>query len=394
MEFSKEFLSNTIFRDQPLVFDPKMGELIDGTWQKTGVTYLENGDIHVEVYAPNVGTVKAVINKKDYPFEKRSNGMFILHLNYDSYLNGPLTVDLFFDGLWLLYPTLPIYWSASSCHNYIEFPGEAQSFAMLKDVPHGAVTKQTYYSKALGNFERCLVYTPPGYMKGTEDYPVLYLQHGFGENETVWDSTGRICNIMDNLIAEGKCVPFIVVMNNNMLRYPGNEGGMADHAFERMLLEDCIPFIEENYRAKTDKWNRAICGLSMGSYLTNDIALFHPELFGYMGALTGCMHHHSAMGTYTRPYHEVMKEGKLVKENFRIFYQSATPEEDHLDYCLIDKQICEKCGVSEMPGYRFIVHPKGTQRWSSWRTGLRDFAKLLFRDASVYENRVEIDKLL
>lgn len=394
MEFTREFLNNTIFRDQPLAFDPILGEQINGEWKKTGVTHLENGDIHIEVYAPRIQEVKGVINKKEYPFEKRCDGMFVLHLVYDSYLNGPLTVDLYFDGLWLLYPTLPIYWSASSCHNYIEFPDETQSFAMLKDVPRGAVTKQTYYSKALGSFERCLVYTPPGYMKGTESYAVLYLQHGFGENETVWDSTGRICNIMDNLIAEKKCVPFIVVMNNNMLRYPGNAGGMADHAFERMLVEDCIPFIEENYRTKTDKWNRAICGLSMGSYLTNDIALFHPDKFGYVGALTGCMYHHSPMGTYTRPYHEVMKDGKLVKENFRIFYQSATPEEDHLDYCLIDKQICEACGVSEMTGYFFIVHPKGTQRWSSWRMGLRDFAKLLFRDEEAYYSRDRLNELL
>lgn len=390
--FSKDFLNNPIFRDQPLVFDRILGEQIEGQWEKTGVFWSENGAVLAKVYAPQVSKVEAVINKSTYPLEKQADGMFLLQLGYDPLLNGPLTVDLYFDGLWLLYPALPIYWSASSCHNYIEFANHGQSFAMVKDVPHGAVTKQTYYSTVLNAYERCLVYTPPGYMKGTEDYPVLYLQHGFGENETVWDSTGHIGNIMDNLIAEGACVPFIVVMNNNMLRYPGNAGGMADRAFERMLIEDCIPFIEENYRAKTGKWNRAICGLSMGSYLTNDIALFHPDLFGYVGALTGCMYHHTAMGTYTRPYHEVMKDGKLVKENFRIFYQSATPEEDHLDYCLIDQEICEKCGVTQMPGYRFIIHPKGTQRWSSWRMGLRDFAKLLFREASEYQNREWIKK--
>lgn len=391
MVFQNMFLDNPIFREQPLVFDPLLGELIHGKREKTGLTYRE-ADVYMELYAPGIHKVTAVINRKEYQFSGDNDGWFRLSIAYDNAHNGPLTVDIYFDGVWLLYPALPIYWSANSCHNFIEFPDEAQSFAMTKDVPHGAVTKQVYYSRVLGSYERCLIYTPPGYMKGQESYPVLYLQHGFGENETVWDSTGRIANIMDNLIAEKECVPFIVVMNNNMLRYPGNAGGEPDHSFEKMLLEDCIPFVEENYRIRTDKWNRAICGLSMGSYLSNDIALFHPDQFGYVGALTGCMYHHSTMGTYPRPYHEVMKDGKLVKENFRVFYQSATPEEDHLDYCLIDKKICEECGVSEMPGYRFVVHPAGTQRWSSWRMGLRDFAKLLFREEEAYRSRASMER--
>ena len=96
------------------------------------------------------------------------------------------------------------------------------------------------------------------------------------------------------------------------------------------------------------------------------------------------------MAQYERPWKEAMKDDTVVRKNFRVFYQSATPMEDHLDYCLIDHQICKDSGVADLPGYRFIVHPQNTCKWSSWRMGIRDFVKLLFREEEVYQDKEKL----
>ena len=382
----REFLENKMFCHLPLAFDAMVKEKVNGEETDTGGFVKEDGSVTFRIYAPKMENVTmriAVSNKQSYEFtfEKKENGVFELFIdNSDGHFNGSLTLNLFFNGVRLLYPYLPVHWSQNKPVNYFEFPCSGHDYASLKDVRHGAVSTQIYYSKVRKQFERCLVYTPPGYMKSAESYPVLYLQHGGGENETVWDSTGHVSFILDNLIAEGECVPFIVVMNNNVVHYPETPAGKIDHCFEDMLLQDCIPFIEENYRVKTGKENRAICGLSFGSYITNDIALFHPDMFSYVGALTGSMYHgEEKMAVYERPYRTLMKSGDVIKDNYKVYRQSATPEEDWIDYVYEDHKICVENGIAEMEGYHFVIHPPKTNKWTSWRMGLRDFAKLLFR---------------
>lgn len=390
--FSKEYLSASVFTGQPLAHDGP-GPVIEPEHKSDGAVYRENGDIEITLYAPDTDILEfQIVGSERLSMNKGEEGIFTCTIPYDPYRNGPLTTDFYFDGNRLLSPFLPIYYSSNNPHNYLEFPDEHQDFAHLKDVPHGSVSQQFYYSHIHDRLERCFVYTPPGYMNNSEHYPVLYLQHGGGENETVWETTGRISCIMDNLISKNACVPFIVVMNNDMLRYPGNEGGPFDHGFEKMLTEECIPYIDSTFRTKTDKWSRAIAGLSMGSYLTNDIALFHPDMFGYFCALTGTLHQRPDMAMYDRPYLDNEKCGKIFCENYRVFFQSATPQEDHLDYCLIDNQLCKENGIADLPGYRFIVHDEHTTKWSSWRMGIRDFACLIFREESAYRSEDEMKK--
>lgn len=390
--FTEDFLSNDIFSMQPLAHD-RLSERPEKAYRNDGCTYHKNGDITLRLTAPNTKELGFQIIGSDYcTMEKGEDGAFTFTIPYNAYRNGPLTVDLYYDGTRLLSPFLPVYFSFSSLHNYLEFPDENQTFVHVKNVPHGAVSQQLYYSHIHEGYERCFVYTPPGYMNGTDSYPVLYLQHGGGENETVWESTGHISLIMDNLIAEGQCVPFIIVMNNDMLRCPGTVGTTFDHGFEKMLIEECIPFIEANYRVRTDKWSRAIGGLSMGSYLSHDIALFHPDKFGYFCALTGCMHQRPTMAEYVRPYKDNDACGKIFRENYRVFFQSATPQEDHLDYCWLDNELCRENGIADMPGYRFIVHDPHTTKWTSWRLGIRDFVKLIFREEAAYASREALKK--
>lgn len=309
-------------------------------------------------------------------------GVFQATLPWDRRKTGPRNLEIYVDGVFVIWPNLPVFWSGGHIYNYLEVPDQALDFSYIHNVPHGAVCHEYYYSKATGRFERCLVYTPPGYMNGTERYPVLYLQHGGTENETTWVSTGRVNFIMDNLIAAGKCRPFLIVMNNGMIRYPEYQGtDVVDSCFEDSLIGSCIPHIESHYRVLSDKWSRAIAGLSMGSMQTNDIGFRHPEIFGNMGSFTSTMYHPTFRTSYVRPWPEVMANPKKFMQDYRVFFCSATPQEDHIPLFLEDAKIMREAGIEGvMPGYRRVLHDGRFIRWDSWRMGLAEFATMLFQE--------------
>ena len=301
-------------------------------------------------------------------------------------MTGPVGVSIYIDGSLVLSPYIPIFWTKDRPCNYIEVPDEEMDFVMMHDVLHGSYTREIYWADNLHTWQRCFVYTPPGYMKDSEkEYPVLYLLHGGTDNETSWEYAAGVTQIMDNLIAAGECEEFIVVMNNGMLRYEDEPdgvwkySGIWDMAFEEMLIGSCIPYIEKNYRVKTGKWNRAIGGLSMGSYQTNDIGLRHPELFGYMGHFTASMTQETIRTTYERPYKERVKDRSFFEKNYKVYFRSTTPNEDHPEYYAADDRIYHDAGIDTLSCYVRKLYPEGTSRWKSWRMGLRDYAQLLFR---------------
>ena len=395
MQFSRELRENPIFRASEAMFDriplrAKEGDVPDAA------VLQPNGDWLIRILAPQARTVDILPWLGDpgpegyAPWrdgwiraERKENGCFEAILPWDERKTGTRNIEVYIDGTFVLWPYLPALWSGGFLHNCLEVPDEDMTFCYVReDIPHGTVSRSYYYSHVTGRTERCLVYTPPGYMKGSERYPVLYLQHGGGENETTWVSGGKVNFILDNLIADGACVPFIVVMNNGMIRYPEQEGtGVMDDCFGRSLTECCIPFIDGNYRTLPDKWHRAIAGLSMGSMQTNDIGFNHPELFGNMGSFTSAMVHDSFRTTYERPWPRVMADPERFMRDYRIFYCSATPQEDHMPLFLADAEVMRKAGLEgRMPGYVRRVHPARMTRWNSWRMGLREFATLLFRD--------------
>lgn len=394
MEFSKEFLSNKIFKISDLSWDDCIQLGIPGEDIYPAAKLLPDGSYEIRMRAPEAREIKLVpwfgdplpegyAPWRDTPIymEKDEDGIFSAVMKWDERKTGPRNIDVFIDGTFVIWPYLPIYWSGGKPWNFLEVPDTALEFSYIKDVPHGSMSECFYYSKATGETERCMVYTPPGYMNGTESYPVLYLQHGGGENETVWEAAGRVNFIMDNLIAEGKCVPFIIVLNNSIIRYPDSPKGIHDTCFEDSLTGSCIPFIDSTFRTKTDKWNRAIGGLSMGSMLTNDIGFRHPELFGSMGSFTSTMYHPEFPTTYERPWRKVMDNPEQFMKDYKVFFCSATPQEDHLPLFLKDAEIMREAGIEgKMPGYRRVIHDGRFIRWDSWRMGLAEFATMLFRD--------------
>ena len=183
---------------------------------------------------------------------------------------------LIIDGVAVADPASESFYGCSMMTSGVEIPypdGDTRFY--MANVPHGDIRMKRYFSTTANDWRRMFVYCPPGYDMNQQTYPVLYLQHGGGEDERGWSAQGRTDIIMDNLIAKGEAVPMIIVMT---------DGNTAD--FERELLNDCIPFVEKNFRVKTDRESRALAGLSMGGIQTLNTGLPHLELFAYLGVFS------------------------------------------------------------------------------------------------------------
>lgn len=243
----------------------------------------------------------------------------------------------------------------------IEIPAHDQDFYALKDVPHGKVEQILFPSKSTNTSRRAFVYTPPGYEKGKTKYPVLYLQHGWGEDETAWSNQGRANLIMDNMIAENKIKPFIIVMTYGMT----NEikfGGLRDFkvdAFQTVLVDELIPYVDANFRTIADQAHRAMAGLSMGGMETKMITLNKPEVFSHYGLLSG--------GTY-KP--EDIKDKSKVKLIFLSCGSKERPDGvKSATVALKDAGFNAVSYISEGTAHEF----------QTWRRSLRELAPLLFK---------------
>lgn len=181
------------------------------------------------------------------------------------------------------------YYGSCRWESGIEIPAHDEDFYAMKQVPHGNVQQVYFYSKSTNTHRRAFVYTPPTYGKDQKQYPVLYLQHGWGEDETAWSNQGHANLIMDNLIAEGKIEPFIIVMTygmTNEIKF-GTLNEFTAEEFETVLVDELIPYMDSNFRTLADKKYRAMAGLSMGGFETKLITLRRPEVFNYYGLLSG-----------------------------------------------------------------------------------------------------------
>ena len=245
----------------------------------------------------------------------------------------------------------------------IEIPAHDQDFyANRMDVPHGNVQQVLFPSQSTNTVRRAFVYTPPTYGKNKKErFPVLYLQHGWGENETSWPKQGCAGLIMDNLIAEGKIKPFIIVMTYGMtndVRF----GGMREFTakeFETVLVDELVPYIDANFKTKADKWNRAMAGLSMGGMETKLITLRRPEVFGSYGLLSGGQYEPSDI-----------KDPKQVKLIFQSCGSKERPDGIRQSTARLQEAGFNAHGyVSEGTAHEFLT----------WRRSLYEMAQLLFK---------------
>ena len=311
------------------------------------------------------------------------------------------------DGASVPDPGSLYYYGASRWGSGIDIPAADEDFYTLKNVPQGEVSEVYYYSSVTGSMRHCYIYTPAEYKKNTnKKYPVLYLQHGGGEDEHGWPQQGRTGIIMDNLIAAGKAVPFIIVMDNGSDTYgpnnprperpaagaPRPQGAPAQGApqgqrpqagrggnpfagmnfagaFQSILEKDLIPMVEANYRVYTDGAHRAMAGLSMGGMQTHSIALANPTLFSYIGIFSG--------GVFTTD--EVAGAEGFRDTNKLVFISFGSRElENRIGGAADPRPITDELAKSGMNAV-FYVSPDTAHEWQSWRRALYQFAQRLFK---------------
>ena len=279
-------------------------------------------------------------------------------------------VTLVADGAEVITPWLPIGYGCCKPMNWIEVPAADGEFYQPGAFPRGSVVREYYPSSVTGREESCLVYLPPRY-DPRQPLPVLYLQHGFGENETGWIHQGRTNYILDRQIALGECVPMLVVMCNGMVQI-GEE--YDTEAFPEVLVKDVIPFIEGKYAVIGDKWHRAMAGLSMGSGHTSVTVLTHPELFGYAGLFSGFLRRRRLP---EQPHLKALEDPEVFAANYRVFFRAMGDLDPFFEDFVTDDGILADRKIT---GTIRKVYAGGRHEWQVWRKCLRDFAPLLFRD--------------
>lgn len=257
------------------------------------------------------------------------------------------------------------YYGSTRWESGIEIPALDQDFYALKDVPHGNVQQILFPSKSTNTQRRAFVYTPPGYDKEkSKKYPVLYLQHGWGEDETAWSNQGHANLIMDNLIAEGKIKPFIIVMTygmtNDIKMKPGGLRDFKIDAFETVLTDELVPYVDASFRTVADRAHRAMAGLSMGGMETHLITLAKPDEFAYYGLLSG--------GIYTPAELKDKPKAKLI------FISCGSKENP--------AGVNNAAAALKEAGYNAVsfISENTAHEFLTWRRSLKELAPLLFKD--------------
>ena len=277
------------------------------------------------------------------------------------------------DGAEVPDPNSMYFFGAMRWGSGVEVPAKDKDFYAVKNVPHGQLREVLFFSKSTDTTRRAFVYTPPGYDQNLEKrYPVLYLQHGWGENEYGWGVQGHANLIMDNLIADGKAKPFIIVMTYGMTN-DTRMGGLRNFDikhFETVLVDELIPYIDANFRTLSDQPNRAMAGLSMGGMETKMITLKHLDKFSHIGLFSG--------GSISL---DDVNDTPGFKEKVKLVFVSYGSKEvggggrqRRGGDPKANADAIKEAGINS----HYYVSPDTAHEWQSWRRSLREIAPLLF----------------
>ena len=345
------------------------------------------GRVRASILAPQAQQVQLDIGGARYDMTRDEKGVWTVD-------SRPLDegfhyYQLNIDGARVPDPGSLFFYGASRWGSGIEIPAKDQDFYALKDVPHGQVRENLYYSKITGAWRRCFVYTPPGYDKNASArYPVLYLQHGSGEDETGWAVQGKANLILDNLIADKKAVPMIIVMDKGYATKPSSApaqsqgpptrgtGGMS--AFEEVMIKEIIPMIDATYRTLADREHRAMAGLSMGANQTIQITMNNLDKFSHIGGFSGTSNYPG-----TEPLDPVTfsngkyKDGAALNKQIRLFWLGLGTKEPNPFPGSVGafRAMLEKAGIN----YIYYESQGTAHEWLTWRRDLFQFAPLLFK---------------
>ena len=381
MNIPECFLTNQTFDSRAIGFNRQLipNMINGGKHGDTNIGYkvYPDGKVWVSLYGPTANEVKAGYPNNFVPLEKQDDGMWTGTIQYEE--PGLKELHFYVDGVRIINPLAPIGYGWGYGINYIEVPDPDQDYILIKDVPHGTVSQEYFFSTVTGEVECCYVYTPPKYREDLDTkYPVLYLQHGGGENETCWTHLGKANFIMDNLLAEGKAVPFIIVMNNAMMQVNTDGNPHLDTSkYNEMVIKDCIPFIEKKYRAISDKKARAIAGLSMGSLLSGKMIMEHYDVFGSAGLFTG--YTYPVMPGYDPHMQDeqikALDDAETFNREVNPFFGAIGDYEVSLPLFEKERAYCKEKGVN----YIQKIYP-GYHEWRVWRAAFHDYAQIVFRN--------------
>ena len=333
---------------------------------------------YFRVVAPDAHRVQVDICGKKYDMRRDQQGVWCA-------VTDPLVVGFHYyfiniGGMNVIDPATETFFGCNRQAGGIEIPegSEGDYYRPQQGIVHGQVRSIYYYAKATEEWRHALVYTPAEYEKGKKRYPVLYLQHGMGEDETGWSKQGRMQHIMDNQIASGEAVPMIVVMESGDIKAPfkggDNRQGFSQYgaSFYKVMTNDLITTIDSKFRTLRDRDHRAMAGLSWGGHQTFDVVLSHMDLFAWMGAFSGAIFGLDVKtaynGIFTRP-------DEFNRKIHYLFLMSGTEG--------MDKMFGTKKLVDELNNQGIHAHyyeSTGTDHeWLTWRRGLRQFVPHLFK---------------
>ena len=331
------------------------------------------------VKAPDAKKVQIDLGKL-YDMNKDDQGVW--SVTTDPQVPGFHYYSLVIDGVKVADPASESFYGMGRMASAIEIPEKGIDFYTIKDVPHGVLSSKYYYSEYTKSWRRLFVYTPPGYdTNSREKYPVVYIQHGGGEDETGWAVQGKTDIILDNLIAEGKAKPMIVVISNGNVTAPGRAfGGYSSKGmapFKEEMTKNIVPFIDTNYRTLANPGNRAICGLSMGGGQSFFVGLESPEYFGSVGVFsTGLFGGIRTSGSGFDAEKEIpglLSESDKFNKNLDLFYISCGEQDMRIEHTKKAVKVMRENGLE----VEFNSFP-GDHEWQVWRKSLHDFATRVF----------------
>ena len=337
------------------------------------------GRVLARIHAPEAKSVALDIGAVKYPMTKDNDG-------YWTGVSAPQDegfhyCQLIIDSAHVPDPGTLYFYGAGRWGSGVEIPAIDSEFYSLKNIQHGDLREKLYFSNITQKWRRCFVYTPPNYDKDINSrFPVLYLQHGSGEDETGWSVQGKANLIVDNLIASNKAHPMIIVMDNGYATEPRSHyAGMCISVFEKVIINELVPMIDSTYRTINDREHRAMAGLSMGANQTIRLAMNNLDMFSYIGAFSGTTNYPASAELDPETYSGGRyKDGNLLNEKINLLFLSlGTSEPEPFPGSVgAYKNMLDKAGVI----YTYYESPDTAHEWLTWRRSLYHFVPLLFKE--------------
>ena len=363
-------VDQSAFSKYPVAGAPAATNIRNGAYPQI----LTDNRVIFSTKAPNAKKVQVDLGKK-YDMVKDTAGIWTV--TTDSISEGFHYYSLLIDDVAVADPASQTFYGMGRMASGIEIPFAGGDYYALKDVPHGDIRIKKYFSKVTNSWRQLYLYTPPGYdAKQEEKYPVLYILHGGGEDQTGWATQGKTDLIIDNLIAAKKTSPMLVVMMDGNLGSGGfaGFGEQSLRMFENELLQSVIPFIETNYRVATEPNKRALAGLSMGGLQTLYAGIKNTDKFSYLGVFSsGWWANQPALSD---PQYDFMKaNASTINGNLKSFWIAMGGKEDIAhNNCKIMMSKFDEMNIK----YQYSEYPGG-HTWPVWRNNLFNFAQVLFK---------------